>query len=282
MEKYGDGDLSTPVMGLKPVASRQPTPFPPPACVPRCAIRSIVTAPHAREIAPPLLLIENPNPEHGPLIEPHSIAVVEAPPPRVLEATLPISTAVAGPIDGGDTTQSNDVAVKPETAQAAVQHPAILREGGIAFSRPPMNVAPADFIPAPTPTPTPHIYIGNVPLTPNSHCFDKIAEAFHNSSRKTLSFVPLTLQNGKIVVRPSLDVIRDGARRWSTTAVGYFLGKRPYFHHVNEFVRSAWPLVREVKATSNGFYFFEFKTIAAMEEVIEGGPWLFRGQPIVL
>ncbi|KAL0444865.1 UNVERIFIED_CONTAM: hypothetical protein Slati_2209200 [Sesamum latifolium] len=47
MDKYGDGDLSTPVMGLKPVSSRQPTPFPSPARVPRHAIRSIVTAPHA-------------------------------------------------------------------------------------------------------------------------------------------------------------------------------------------------------------------------------------------
>ncbi|KAL0291137.1 UNVERIFIED_CONTAM: hypothetical protein Sradi_7033400 [Sesamum radiatum] len=41
-------------------------------------------------------------------------------------------------------------------------------------------------------------------------------------------------------------------------------------------------MVREVTATSNGFFFFQFKTAAAMEEVIEGGPWLFQGQPIVL
>ncbi|KAL0455537.1 UNVERIFIED_CONTAM: hypothetical protein Slati_0892900 [Sesamum latifolium] len=34
-------------------------------------------------------------------------------------------------------------------------------------------------------------------------------------------------------------------------------------------------------ATSSGFYFFQFKTEAAMEEVIEGGPWLFQGQLIV-
>ncbi|KAL0282965.1 UNVERIFIED_CONTAM: hypothetical protein Sangu_2919800 [Sesamum angustifolium] len=33
---------------------------------------------------------------------------------------------------------------------------------------------------------------------------------------------------------------------------------------------------------SNGFYFFQFKTEVATEEVIEGGPWLFQGQPIIL
>ncbi|KAL0293635.1 UNVERIFIED_CONTAM: hypothetical protein Sradi_6926400 [Sesamum radiatum] len=41
-------------------------------------------------------------------------------------------------------------------------------------------------------------------------------------------------------------------------------------------------MVRVVKATANGFFFFEFKTVAAMEEVIEGGPWLFQGRPIIL
>ncbi|KAL0439709.1 UNVERIFIED_CONTAM: hypothetical protein Slati_2453900 [Sesamum latifolium] len=90
------------------------------------------------------------------------------------------------------------------------------------------------------------------------------------------------MQNGEIIVWPSLDAIRDGSRWWSSTAVGYFLGRRPYFHHVKEYARSVWPMVREVTATSNGFVFFQFTTTAAMEEVIEGGPWLFHGQPIVL
>ncbi|KAL0318217.1 UNVERIFIED_CONTAM: hypothetical protein Scaly_2853900 [Sesamum calycinum] len=111
---------------------------------------------------------------------------------------------------------------------------------------------------------------------------DKITKGFHNSSRKTLSFIPPSLQNGEVVVRPSIDLIRNGSTRWKTTAVGYFLGKRPYFHHLNAYVRCIWPAVREVTATVTGFYFFQFKTEAAMEEVIEGEPWLFQGQPIVL
>ncbi|KAK4384074.1 hypothetical protein Sango_3094600 [Sesamum angolense] len=90
------------------------------------------------------------------------------------------------------------------------------------------------------------------------------------------------MQNGEVIVRPSIDIIRAGSQRWNTTAVGYFLGKKPYFHHLNEFVRSIWPAVREVKATSNGFFFFQFENVEAMEEVIEGGPWLYLGQPIVL
>ncbi|KAL0401452.1 UNVERIFIED_CONTAM: hypothetical protein Slati_4175100 [Sesamum latifolium] len=138
---------------------------------------------------------------------------------------------------------------------------------------------------SPASKPPTEIFIDNVLLTSASssvHSIDKIASAFLNSSRKILSYIPPSMQNGEVIVRPSLNMIRDGSRRWNTTAIGYFLGKRPYFHHLNDFVRSIWPAVCEVTATVNGFFFFQFKTTAAMEEVIEGGPWLFQGQPIVL
>ncbi|KAL0401041.1 UNVERIFIED_CONTAM: hypothetical protein Slati_4134000 [Sesamum latifolium] len=90
------------------------------------------------------------------------------------------------------------------------------------------------------------------------------------------------IQNDEVIVWPTLEMSREGARRWASTAVRYFLGRKPYFHHLNEFVRSTWPAVMEVTATLHGFYFFRFKTVAAMEEVIEGGPWLFQGQTISL
>ncbi|KAL2235680.1 UNVERIFIED_CONTAM: hypothetical protein Sindi_1300200 [Sesamum indicum] len=128
------------------------------------------------------------------------------------------------------------------------------------------------------------LFIGNIPLHTGSNGIvnDKIADAFNNSTRKTLSFIAPTKQNGEVVVRPSLDTVRDGSKRWKSTAVGYFMGKQPYYHHLKEFAHSVWPALREVIATANGFFFFQFKTKIDMEEVIEGGPWLFHGQPIVL
>ncbi|KAL2248039.1 UNVERIFIED_CONTAM: hypothetical protein Sindi_2656200 [Sesamum indicum] len=128
------------------------------------------------------------------------------------------------------------------------------------------------------------LYVGNIPLHayPDTIIDDKIAHAFNHSTRKTLSFIAPTMQNGEVVVRPSLDAVRNGSKRWKSTAVGYFLGKRPYYHHLKEFAHSVWPALREVTATTNGFFFFQFKTVFDMEEIIEGGPWLFQGQPIVL
>ncbi|KAL2252910.1 UNVERIFIED_CONTAM: hypothetical protein Sindi_0085700 [Sesamum indicum] len=128
------------------------------------------------------------------------------------------------------------------------------------------------------------LFIGNIPLHTSSNGIvnDKIADAFNNSSWKTLSFIAPTTQNGEVVVCPSLDTVRDGSKRWKATAVGYFMGKRSYYHHLKEFAHSVWPALREVTETANGFFFFQFKIEIDMEEVIEGGPWLFQGQPIVL
>ncbi|KAL2251386.1 UNVERIFIED_CONTAM: hypothetical protein Sindi_2260900 [Sesamum indicum] len=128
------------------------------------------------------------------------------------------------------------------------------------------------------------LFIGNVPLhaCPEHIVDDKIADAFNNSSPKTLSYIAPMIQNGEIIVRPTLDSIQKGSQRWRSTAVGYFVGKRPYFHHFKEYTKSVWPALREVNVTANRFFFFQFKTVIDMEEVIEGGPWLFQGQPIVL
>ncbi|KAL2235325.1 UNVERIFIED_CONTAM: hypothetical protein Sindi_1264700 [Sesamum indicum] len=128
------------------------------------------------------------------------------------------------------------------------------------------------------------LFVGNIALhtCPNAIDDDKIAHAFNNSSRKTLSSIGPTVQNGEIVVRLSLDTVWDGSKRWKTTAVGYFLGKKSYYHHLKEYAHSVWPALRAVTATANGFFFFKFKTLIDMEDVIEGGPWLFQGQPIVL
>ncbi|KAL0444896.1 UNVERIFIED_CONTAM: hypothetical protein Slati_2212300 [Sesamum latifolium] len=77
-------------------------------------------------------------------------------------------------------------------------------------------------------------------------------------------------------------MIKAGSKKWESTAIGYFLGRKPSFFQLNEFARSTCPSVKEVIATTNGFFFIQFNTLVAMEEVLEGGPWLFQGQPIVL
>ncbi|KAK4400764.1 hypothetical protein Sango_1182500 [Sesamum angolense] len=89
------------------------------------------------------------------------------------------------------------------------------------------------------------IFIGKVLLS--MHSMDEFAESYSHSTRKALSYVPPTLQNDDVVDRP-LDM----------------------------------PRVKNVTATMNEYYFFQFHTETAMEEIIEGGLWLFQGQLIIL
>ncbi|KAK4389692.1 hypothetical protein Sango_2306200 [Sesamum angolense] len=117
-------------------------------------------------------------------------------------------------------------------------------------------------------------------ISAQSNSIDAIADAFLQSSRKTLSYIPPSREKGEIIVRSA--TVEKGAQRWHSTTVGYFLGKKPYFPHVESYVRSNWKDLQQVSATSNGFYFFRFKNRVAMEDIIEGGPWLIQGQPIVL
>ncbi|KAL0386461.1 UNVERIFIED_CONTAM: hypothetical protein Slati_4601400 [Sesamum latifolium] len=90
-------------------------------------------------------------------------------------------------------------------------------------------------------SPVPEVFVGNVKLKMAKS--DSIAEAFLNSSRKTLRYIPPTNQKEEIIVKPTPAMVAHGSRRWQSTA---------------------------------------FKTLAFMEEVIEEGPWLFEGQPVVL
>ncbi|KAL0284422.1 UNVERIFIED_CONTAM: hypothetical protein Sradi_7197900 [Sesamum radiatum] len=129
-------------------------------------------------------------------------------------------------------------------------------------------------------TPVPEVFVGNVRL--QMPCSDSIAEAFLNSSRKTLRYIPPMTQRGEIIIKPTAEMVTQGARRWQSTAVGYFLGRRPYFPHLEAFARANWKGLQQVSATANGFYFFRFRNLAFMEEIIEEGPWLFQGQPVVL
>ncbi|KAL0294573.1 UNVERIFIED_CONTAM: hypothetical protein Sradi_6880000 [Sesamum radiatum] len=124
------------------------------------------------------------------------------------------------------------------------------------------------------------VFVGNVKIhMPSS---DSIANAFLNSTRKTLRFIQPTTQRDEVIIKPTPAMVEQGSKRWHATAVGYFLGKKPYFPQLEAFAKANWKGLLRVSATANGFYFFQFQTTAFMEEIIEEGPWLFQGQPIVL
>ncbi|KAL0283847.1 UNVERIFIED_CONTAM: hypothetical protein Sradi_7214900 [Sesamum radiatum] len=197
-----------------------------------------------------------------------------------------VTSPTAGPFAQGQAPQ--EAAITPDCdAPTHLGDLVDLAKDGRDNGTPGQNPASSPTLVA-APTPTVHeehpehpaIYVGTVKLQAST--VDNIAGAFLQSSRKTLHFVPPTKQNGEIIIRPTKEVVDNGSKKWQTTAVGYCLGRRPYFPQLEAFARANWKGLQQVSATSSGFFFFRFTTRFAMEDVIEGGPWLFQGQPIVL
>ncbi|KAL0439858.1 UNVERIFIED_CONTAM: hypothetical protein Slati_2468800 [Sesamum latifolium] len=70
--------------------------------------------------------------------------------------------------------------------------------------------------PAPVHSATPTgIFDGNIHLHAKPALFrpeERFAEAFHNSSRKTLRYIPPKRQNGEVIVRTTLPMIQEGSK----------------------------------------------------------------------
>ncbi|XP_071718721.1 uncharacterized protein [Rutidosis leptorrhynchoides] len=98
-------------------------------------------------------------------------------------------------------------------------------------------------------------------------------------------FIPQTevLEDGINVMIP-LASVKEAEKRYSNTLYGYFLGKRLAFPIVNSYVLNVWKKygLEKVMMNSKGFYFFKFDSNAGMLKVLENGPWMIRGIPIIL
>ncbi|KAK4384296.1 hypothetical protein Sango_3075200 [Sesamum angolense] len=248
---------------LKPVTGRPSTPFRPRvSLLPRRTVRTGLDAVSLTDLENPIQETHgcSSSPKLGPVSFP-SQATVSREAPVIQDLDVPthsvgdlVGTASTDPRHEGISKNAQDCSPNLESSpQSSVQD-------GLQVH--------------------PYIYIGNVKL--QSDFVDNIAGAFLQSSRKTLHFVPPIRQNGEIIIRPTKEVVDNGSKKWYSTAVGYFLGKRPYFPQLENFARPNWKGLQHVSASSSGFFFFRFHSRLAMEDVIEGGPWLFQGQPIVL
>ncbi|KAL6564046.1 hypothetical protein OROHE_005286 [Orobanche hederae] len=125
-----------------------------------------------------------------------------------------------------------------------------------------------------------HIYFGNFKV--NTNGANGFCKSYSKSTRISLKYIKPGIINGNVFVRPSWEVAQEGRKKWEHTAVGYFLGKKIPFMGVKNFAHSVWRGLLEVKATSIGFYFFKFDSEKYLVDTIEGGPWIYSGQPLFI
>ncbi|GJZ69483.1 zinc knuckle CX2CX4HX4C containing protein [Tanacetum coccineum] len=74
------------------------------------------------------------------------------------------------------------------------------------------------------------------------------------------------------------NIIEMVSSRLANTLYGYFIGKRIAFPVVEYFVRNNWGKygLTRIMMNSKGFFFFQFKTLKGLEDMLENGPWMIQ------
>ncbi|KAK9265503.1 hypothetical protein L1049_005517 [Liquidambar formosana] len=99
-----------------------------------------------------------------------------------------------------------------------------------------------------------------------------------------LEFFEPTRVNGKIVVKPPLDVAKRGCEIWKDCLVGQFIDKRPSFSFLRTTIDRLWGRkeMPEIITTDGGMFMFRFSDLSALEWVLDNGPWHIGGKPLIL
>ena len=102
--------------------------------------------------------------------------------------------------------------------------------------------------------------------------------------KMNLKFIQPDQLDGHPRVVTATSVSAEGAKRWSATLVGYFVGGSLPFSAVNNIARSIWASagLKDVLSIEKDFYLFRFASAEGMISVVEKGPWLFVGRYMVL
>ncbi|GKD62682.1 zinc knuckle CX2CX4HX4C containing protein [Tanacetum coccineum] len=91
--------------------------------------------------------------------------------------------------------------------------------------------------------------------------------------------VDLTLAD-VIIPQDEVDTL---SARFENSLYGYFVGQRPAFPVVLNYVQNVWRKYGFMHVMIHqGFFMFQFSTKEGMESVLEQGPWRIRSVPLIL
>ena len=99
-----------------------------------------------------------------------------------------------------------------------------------------------------------------------------------------LSFIKDMRQEGATVFKLPKALAVEGSRGWEGTLVGYFIGKKLPYSLIKNISAKMWGKagLMDMLATESGHFFFKFNSKEESVAVLEGGPWHFAGQPMIL
>ncbi|KAK1312262.1 hypothetical protein QJS10_CPA07g00478 [Acorus calamus] len=92
------------------------------------------------------------------------------------------------------------------------------------------------------------------------------------------------MEDGIPVVSSEAEDLTEMDDHWKNSLIGYVIGKKPFYKPFIEFLNRLWrPKGQlEILMRGGGFFMARFTSEEDRKSVIEGGPWLMGGRPIVL
>ncbi|XP_044474043.1 uncharacterized protein LOC123202280 [Mangifera indica] len=90
------------------------------------------------------------------------------------------------------------------------------------------------------------------------------------------------LVGGKYSISLPPEVTDEGAKRWETCAIGFFMGRRMFFLLVKRYAIRHWSNygLADIISTGIGVYLLKFKDVEGMMKVLEEETWMIGGQPL--
>ncbi|KAK1268589.1 hypothetical protein QJS04_geneDACA017119 [Acorus gramineus] len=105
-----------------------------------------------------------------------------------------------------------------------------------------------------------------------------------NCKNNDLSFIEPSFEDGELVVPSEESDLVEMDNHWRLSLLGYVIGKKPYYKAFIDFLYRVWKPKGSIEVLMRGGAFFvvRFSSEEDMQNVIERGPWLMGGRPIVL
>ncbi|KAI8537357.1 hypothetical protein RHMOL_Rhmol09G0017700 [Rhododendron molle] len=98
---------------------------------------------------------------------------------------------------------------------------------------------------------------------------------------KHLKKFPIVYENGQVMIPTK--IFENGALKWKNAIVGCFVDKRLSYFQVRSWAQRVWKIdAEDVVTLDNKFFVFNFRDVAALDYILENGPYFYGGKHIVI
>ncbi|KAK1307939.1 hypothetical protein QJS10_CPA09g00575 [Acorus calamus] len=122
-------------------------------------------------------------------------------------------------------------------------------------------------------------------LAPQPKTWAQLLPPTSSSTRSTaLEKIDPGVEDGQVTISCLPEDTFEIENHWKLSLLGYVIGKRPYYKPFVDFLHRTWKPKGslEILMREGGFFIAKFSQEEDLRTVIEGGPWLMSGRPIVL